>query len=62
MSNIDDAEDATAGEMRGDCIDAARATSPVSKLTTSTMVEPSGNPPLMMYSLPDMKEHQSTHD
>ncbi len=39
-ANIDDAEDVTAGEMRGSCSDAAAAASPVSKLTTSTSVQP----------------------
>ncbi len=35
-TNIDDAEDVTARELRGVCIDAVGAASPVSKLTMST--------------------------
>ncbi len=54
-TNIDDAEDATAGAKRGACIGAAAAASPVSKLTTSTLVQPDGincapiasDPPIM---------------
>ncbi len=53
-TNIDDADDATAHAQRGFCIDAATEASPVSKLTTPTLLQPRGglfNPP-MMYSLP----------
>ncbi len=54
-TNIDDVEDATAGAMRGACIGAAAAASPVSNLTTSTLVQPNGincipdslDPPIM---------------
>ncbi len=39
-TNIEDAEDATARELRGVCIDEAAAASPVSKQATSTSLQP----------------------
>ncbi len=59
-TNIEDAEDATARELRGVCIDAAGAASPVSKLTTLTLLQSGVFPPPMMYNLPEMKQNQTT--
>ncbi len=61
-TNIDDAEDATAKALRGATIGAAAAASPVSKLTTSTLVQASGilSRPPIMYSLPEMIQHKTT--
>ncbi len=59
-TNIDDAEDVTAGALQDACIDAAAVASPVSKLTTSTSLQTLIVPPPMMYNLPEMKQHQTT--
>ncbi len=55
-TNIEDAEDATARELRGVCIDAAWAASPLSKLAPLTLLQTSVVLPPIMYNLPEMTQ------
>ncbi len=60
QTNIDAAEAVTAKDLRGVCIVAAGAASPVSKLITSTVLQTSVVLPPMLYNLPELKQHQTT--